>query len=151
MIEGWWRFADKDLRPAHPLISQSKWTRLLERVGFEQAATFPDENEEGLLRQCVITARAPRTEQAPVTASQWLIFGDRSGIAQQLIELIAAKGESYVLISAGNIFERVDAKHCKINPANPDDFDRVITEVCGRKSNASATHPASLEPGHYAA
>ncbi len=53
MVEGWWRFADKDLRPAHPLISQSKWIRLLERVGFEQAAAFPDENEEGLLGQCV--------------------------------------------------------------------------------------------------
>ena len=136
MIEGWWRFADKDLRPAHPLISQSKWTRLLECTGFEQAATFPDENEESLLRQCVITARGPRTELAPVTASQWLIFGDRSGIAQQLIELIAAKGEPYVLISAGNVFERVDTEHCKINPANTDDFDCVITELCGQKSNA---------------
>ena len=136
MIEGWWRFADKDLRPSHPLISQSKWTRLLERVGFEQAATLPDENEESLLRQCVIIARGPRSEQAPVVASQWLIFGDRSGIAKQLIELIAAKGELHVLISTGNVFERIDAKHFKVNPANPDDFDRVFTEVCGRKSNA---------------
>jgi malonyl CoA-acyl carrier protein transacylase len=137
MVEGWWRFADKDLRPSHPLISQSKWIRLLERVGFEQAAAFPSENEEGLLRQCVIAARGPRTEPPPAAASQWLIFGDRSGIAKQLIELLEAKGGSYVLISAGSVMERRDAKHFKINPANPDDFDRLLMELCGGKPNAA--------------
>jgi acyl transferase domain-containing protein/trans-aconitate methyltransferase/acyl carrier protein len=131
-LEGWWRFADKDLRASHPLISQSKWVRLLERAGFEQAATCPDENEEGLLKQCVITARGPRTEQAP----EWLIFADRSGNAEQLTKLLEAKGGSYVLISAGSVMERVDSTRFKINPANPDDFDRLVMEVCARKPNA---------------
>jgi NADP-dependent 3-hydroxy acid dehydrogenase YdfG len=105
-------------------------------VGFEQVATFPDENEEGLFRQCVITARGPQTEQAPAVPSEWLIFGDSSGVAEQLIEFLATKGESYTLISAGHVFERVDSRHWKINPANPDDFERVLTELRERKSNA---------------
>ena len=136
MIEGWWKFTDKDLRPKHALISQSQWTRLLEQVGFERAASFPGENEEGLLRQCVIAARAPRTEQAPVAASEWLIFGDRDGIANRLTDLLTVRGEAYVLVSPGKAFERVDTGRFKINPADPDDFNRVLTEVRGRKSNA---------------
>ncbi len=53
-----------------------------------------------------------------------------------MIEFLAAKGESYVLISPGHAFKRVDSRHCEINPANPDDFERVLTEVCARESNA---------------
>ena len=83
MVEGWWKFADKDLRPAHPLISQRQWTRLLEREGFEEAAAFPDESEAGLPDQAVITARGPRLGPERAAASEWLIFGDESGIVSE--------------------------------------------------------------------
>ncbi len=86
MVEGWWKFADKDLRPAHPLISQRQWTRLLEREGFEEAAAFPDESEAGLSDQSVITARGPRLGPARAAASEWLIFAHQSGIAAKLVD-----------------------------------------------------------------
>ncbi len=35
LTEGWWRFTDTDLRPAHPLLDQAAWHKLLTRVGFE--------------------------------------------------------------------------------------------------------------------
>ena len=74
MLAGWWKFADKDLRSAHPLISQKQWSRLLADAEFEEAAIFPDEGEEGLRKQCVISVRGPRTEQTPSSTSEWLIF-----------------------------------------------------------------------------
>jgi microcystin synthetase protein McyG len=135
-LEGWWRFADKDLRPAHPLISPKEWTRLLAHVGFEEAAVFPDEGEQGLRKQCVIVARGPRAEVSCDVASEWLIFADKRGIADQLVELIAARGEPYILVSAGETFAPVDVKNFEINPANPDDFSRVIAAIGDGKSNA---------------
>ena len=82
MLEGWWRFADKELRPAHPLISQRQWTRLLEQEGFEEAATFPDESEAGSVRAVSSLRRAVRAlGPERDAASEWLIFADRSGIA----------------------------------------------------------------------
>ena len=32
-LDGWWRFADTDLRPSYPLLSIEKWKRLLEQLG----------------------------------------------------------------------------------------------------------------------
>ena len=137
MLPGWWKFADKDLRSAHPLISQKQWSRLLADAEFEEAAIFPDEGEEGLRKQCVISARGPRTEQTPSSTSEWLIFGDKHGIAGRLTEFLRARGESYLLVSAGQAFERLDAKHWEINPANPEDFDHVLTEVRRRGPGAA--------------
>ncbi len=136
MVEGWWKFADKDLRPAHPLISQRQWTRLLEREGFEEAAAFPDESEAGLPDQAVITARGPRLGPERAAASEWLIFADQSGIAAKLVELIGARGEPYILISAGKSFARIDDRRFTINPENPDDFNDMLAAAYGRKCKA---------------
>ena len=82
---------------------------LIGHVGFEEAAAFPDEDEEGLRKQCIIAARGPRAQQAASDAtSEWLIFGDGSGLADRLIELLAARGERVRFGFAGKTFERVD-------------------------------------------
>ncbi|MBS0540139.1 MAG: polyketide synthase dehydratase domain-containing protein, partial [Proteobacteria bacterium] len=39
LTEGWWRFADADLRPDHPLLSRAAWSKLLAEEGFETADT----------------------------------------------------------------------------------------------------------------
>jgi len=59
---GWWAFSDTDLRPDYALISPQAWLELLEKVGFERAAAFPDvAPEEGgiLAQQRVLLAREP--------------------------------------------------------------------------------------------
>ena len=40
LTEGWWRFDDRELRPAHPLLNGPSWVRLLESSGFLQAAAL---------------------------------------------------------------------------------------------------------------
>ena len=136
MIEGWWKFTDHDLRPAHALISQSEWLRLLKREGFELPAAFPDENEESLIKQSVILARAPRAEPAPRAPSEWLIFGDKGGLADRLIRRLAARGERCILVSSGADFRGTGAEQFEINPANPGDFERLLMETHAVRSNA---------------
>jgi len=41
LTEGWWRFADTDLRPSYPLLSPQQWLDLLQAVGFAAAASIP--------------------------------------------------------------------------------------------------------------
>jgi SAM-dependent methyltransferase len=41
LTDGWWRFADADLRPDYPLISADRWARLLADEGFGQVACLP--------------------------------------------------------------------------------------------------------------
>ena len=147
MVEGWWKFTDKNLRPKHTLISQSEWTGLLEQVGFEHSATFPHENEGVLVCQSVILARAPCAVPAAEAAFEWLIFADRSGLASRLEQLLSNRGERYILVSAGADFQCVDSQHFEINPANPDDFERVWMELRGRKPNSKyrVVHVWSLD------
>jgi acyl transferase domain-containing protein/acyl carrier protein len=35
LTEGWWKFADSDLRPDHPLLSMDRWRSLLANEGFD--------------------------------------------------------------------------------------------------------------------
>ncbi len=59
LTPGWWRFADSDLRAAHPLLSAGKWRDLLlERFG--DAATI---DSPGGGAQVLAIAQAPRAER----------------------------------------------------------------------------------------
>jgi SAM-dependent methyltransferase len=116
LTDGWWKFADKALRPSYPLLLQEQWLKLLEEIGFTEAVAFPEGKErEGLLsRQAVILARAPalqpdeggrafssfRAEQA----GTWLIFSDNRGYGQRLAEQFSAHGDTCLLVSQGKSY-----------------------------------------------
>ena len=59
LTSGWWRFADEDLRPSHPLLSESRWLQLLGEAGFVGAAAWKDPGDESLFAQAVLVARMP--------------------------------------------------------------------------------------------
>ena len=42
LMEGWWKFSDRDLRPDHPLFSRQQWRALPEAEGFSDATALPD-------------------------------------------------------------------------------------------------------------
>ena len=67
---GWWRFKDRDLRPAYPLISRQTWLDLLSQSGFT-AGAYPDHAQGVLAQQCVITAIA---QKDPVTSSRRILI-----------------------------------------------------------------------------
>ncbi|HEY7615641.1 MAG TPA: polyketide synthase dehydratase domain-containing protein, partial [Terriglobales bacterium] len=115
LTEGWWRFSDKDLRPSYPLLARAKWLRLLAEVGFTGAVTIPDESASGALAdQLLIVAQAPLPDTSAVSTAEaaaegsWLIFADRGGVGQQLAQLLAARGDSPILVSAGASYAALD-------------------------------------------
>ncbi len=60
---------------------------------------------------------------------KWLIFTDQGGVGQALAELLQARGESCVMISTGVAYEILEEGHWRINPAIPDDFQRLFQEM----------------------
>ncbi len=126
MTEGWWKFADHDLRPAHPLLSPTQWVNLLPQLGFEQTVALPPENEESLFKQALIMARSPQTVPA---RSTWLIFADREGLGVSLDELVSARGDLAILVTPGEHFAENEAAHFTINPGRGEDYRRLLAET----------------------
>jgi acyl transferase domain-containing protein/NADPH:quinone reductase-like Zn-dependent oxidoreductase/acyl carrier protein/SAM-dependent methyltransferase len=59
VLPGWWNFADFDLRPSYPLLTQSQWRDVLREEGFSTAFLIPAPEREGLAsEQAVIVARS---------------------------------------------------------------------------------------------
>ena len=79
LTEGWWRFADADIRPDHPLLTLDRWRTLLGQCGFE---TADDGGSE------IILARR-RPEPAAASRERWFLDGD----VPALPALLAAAGQ----------------------------------------------------------
>jgi microcystin synthetase protein McyG len=96
LLDGWWRFADTDLRPDHPLISRTDWKNILQTKGFLSPTVLPDSPNRNETNQILVIAQAKDyiTQQADVFSDiakiehkqtkHWLIFADRTGVASVL-------------------------------------------------------------------
>lgn len=74
LTDGWWKFADHELRAAHPLLGRSQWTEALRAGGFEdvQALGFPVEAGATFAQQTVFVARVGAAE----ASAPWLVVAD---------------------------------------------------------------------------
>lgn len=130
LTAGWWKFTDKTLRPAHPLLSQAQWQKLLTEEGLCEAAALPASGagETALFPQAVILARAPRTEMDR-PAGAWLLLADSSGVGRGLSDLLRERGENCILVSPAEEYELIDETHRQLNPAEPDQFRRLLADA----------------------
>ena len=101
MTQGWWRFADPELRAGRPLLSERGWIELVSASGFEEAVEVPSAASDGEALQSVLIARVAGTARAADgTRRAWLVLPDRSGVAEALVRLLEDRGAE-VLVAAG--------------------------------------------------
>ncbi|PYQ40336.1 MAG: hypothetical protein DMF77_18635 [Acidobacteria bacterium] len=139
LTDGWWRFADEDLRPSHPLLSSRQWRDLLSASGFEAPVTLPQEPEDGdsLSAQALLLARAPRVEVHPkpvaraarAISGDWLILADRDGVGARLAERVRKEGGNCVVVRAGEACSVDGDGVWRVNPGRPEDFHRLLAEA----------------------
>ena len=138
LTEGWWKFADMDLRPSYPLLSRRRWLDLVQELGFTKCAAIPA--EEDSIGDAVIVARGPQVAQdaedrrraaLPATESlgPWVIFADHGGVGRQLAALLQERGERCLLVSVGVTYEVGEAGQFRINPARRADFEQLFQAV----------------------
>jgi myxalamid-type polyketide synthase MxaB len=72
--------------------------------------------------------QAPEPVQ-PDLPGNWLIFADRGGVGAALAALLEARGERCVIVFPGEAFEIPEEGHWRINPAQPEDFQRLLRET----------------------
>jgi acyl transferase domain-containing protein/acyl carrier protein len=59
----------------------------------------------------------------------WLILADDDGIGQQITEQLQAQGEICTLVLSSNQYEQLTETEFKVNPASPEDFQRLFTAI----------------------
>jgi len=157
LTDGWWRFADTNLRPNHPLMTGPTWLRVLEQSGFDDAVSLPENPDSADADECspqiVVVAQAdsapqqsrgagipachldlPKTENtAPHpdnrNADSWLILADRGGLGERLAEQLRQLGEGVVVALHGDELQRLDADTFVLNPSSQEDFARLMREA----------------------
>jgi acyl transferase domain-containing protein/acyl carrier protein len=131
LTEGWWRFSDTELRPAHPLMPVETWAQALAETDFEESAAVTGSDAFGgaLYEQAVILARAPENSQSPAlsrSAEDWLIFADEGGAGDSLAEMLRDEGANCQLVYARDSFEQASDNRWYLDPAASGDFERIL-------------------------
>jgi acyl transferase domain-containing protein/NADPH:quinone reductase-like Zn-dependent oxidoreductase/SAM-dependent methyltransferase/aryl carrier-like protein len=135
LTEGWWRFADRDLRPSYPLLSLPKWRSLFQETGFG-ALSEASGRDEPSVKNAVILARGPVLAQADAEPeperrepASWVIFADREGKGDQLAELMRSRGGRAVVVRQSSAYRRIDRWQFEVSPARVEDLGRVFREM----------------------
>ncbi|NEO35010.1 MAG: alpha/beta fold hydrolase [Moorea sp. SIOASIH] len=62
------------------------------------------------------------------SSTTWLIFADKGGFGETLVQQLEAKPDRILLISPGSSYEQLEANHYQINPAQPQQFQRLLAQ-----------------------
>ncbi len=132
LTEGWWKFADHDIRPSHPLVGRRTWLSLLAEAGFGETAAVPGEStDHDSSPQAMLIAQAPgswTTDTASEPEAGWLVFADNGGVARSLAQRFGSFGHQCVSVVAGSAYEKRAPTEFTVDPACPGDFVRLLEE-----------------------
>jgi amino acid adenylation domain-containing protein len=138
LLDGWWRFADTDIRPHHPLLAREVWVQLLAEMSFQDVAVAADPPRDGGTMQSVFIARRAAPASLPADAAaprhaasrrRWLILADARGVADAVAARIHARGDTCVLARAGDEFARRAPDRFDIAPHEAAHVARLLAEL----------------------
>ncbi len=134
LMDGWWKFEDRELRPNHPLMPGSHWRELLERCGLQGTAIVADSVPAGEPAQSVILGHRLGEEilgasPALTETKHLLIFADQRGVGRRLAEIFAARGHGCSLVCAGAEYKRAGSNVFELRPDSAEDFARLREEL----------------------
>jgi acyl transferase domain-containing protein/acyl carrier protein/protein-L-isoaspartate O-methyltransferase len=137
LTDGWWRFRDHDLRPAHALLAPDRWLTALNEVGFAESATWPapPPARGALSFHMAVVARTPEVEasssgaDAAGGARPWVVLADAGGLGARVAESLTSRGVAVVTVRAANRFAAVGPAEFEIDPSVPDHFVELLRSV----------------------
>jgi acyl transferase domain-containing protein/NADPH:quinone reductase-like Zn-dependent oxidoreductase/SAM-dependent methyltransferase/acyl carrier protein len=135
LLKGWWLFNDEELR-AHPLLTGEKWAEVLGKAGFSEVACLSDPRIGGeplqstfLARGPTIAAKFPPAVQETPPSGKWLLFADRTGLADDLCRQLASRGQRVVMVARGEAFAPAGDLQFTVNPQQSADLRRLLQAV----------------------
>jgi NAD(P)-dependent dehydrogenase (short-subunit alcohol dehydrogenase family)/acyl carrier protein len=79
---------------------------------------------------------APKEATTPSPApGNWLIFADRTGVADALVQQLVAQGAQTILVFPGSSYQKLSPQRYQINPTQSSDFGRLLRDIGGTPRN----------------
>ena len=131
LTDGWWKFTDTDWRNSYPLLSENKWQEILIANGFEnlEVLSLEDATGESLSKQAVFLAQNPAPLPTPAEQKHWLIFSDRQGTGEALANRLQSQNHNCTVVFPGENYQQINSQTFEINPADPQQCDRLLTAL----------------------
>jgi 3-oxoacyl-(acyl-carrier-protein) synthase/NADPH:quinone reductase-like Zn-dependent oxidoreductase/SAM-dependent methyltransferase/NAD(P)-dependent dehydrogenase (short-subunit alcohol dehydrogenase family) len=104
LLDGWWSFADLQLRPDYPSLQSGEWSQLLEEAGFEQIVALPRSPDQQSIfgRQELIFANNP-------AHSKHILMVGEGELSQKITSELWKRGASIEPVHADNLTDRLMA------------------------------------------
>jgi acyl transferase domain-containing protein len=136
LTDGWWRFTDRELRPAYPLMGYAEWIRLLGETGFADAVALPEGGTGAVGDHALILARTLHTQSGVRTdlsraRGTWIVFTDDGGIGERLALALEDAGDRAVRVTRGPVFRRDAGDRYTIALGDAGAVERVLDEAKG--------------------
>ncbi len=129
LTDGWWAFADTDLRSDYATLSRERWLDVLAECGFEEPVALPEDTSHGgcVALQSVLVARARVAAPLSRVARNWLILADRGGVGSALADRLRSAGDHCTVVHA----RRSDgaAATAAIDPQSAGDYRRLLADA----------------------
>ncbi|MGC2491227.1 SDR family NAD(P)-dependent oxidoreductase [Candidatus Binatus sp.] len=117
--------------PTYPFERERFWIepdRKVESVGTSSTRSVKEVREIGYFSSIWKRADLIGKERGQ-KAGPWLIFEDLQGLGDQLVLVLKRSGEQYITVRPGRCFARVASDRFEIDPDDPDDYQRLLTEI----------------------
>ncbi|QIS12391.1 type I polyketide synthase [Nocardia arthritidis] len=130
---GWWKFADHELRPRYPLMPEAVWRDFLPTAGLEHVQIFSEMTTPRQSGNSVIVARTRAVDLEPhqprVEPGPWVVLADADGVGERYLALLGAAAAASVIVTRGEVFERIDARSFRVRPTSSADLKSVLEQV----------------------
>jgi acyl transferase domain-containing protein/acyl carrier protein len=168
LTDGWWKFADRDLRSDYPLLDRRGWLALLAELGLEEPQALPD-SATGLAHQQILIARnAVAGSEAGIqesglrrrsasrdlvsatnegAASGLLIFADQGGLANELAAQVREHGRQATVVFAGETDGQL-APDCFVLPPHDRAAMESVLRRCPDSSDVVYLWPLDAHESH---
>jgi acyl transferase domain-containing protein/acyl carrier protein/SAM-dependent methyltransferase/NAD(P)-dependent dehydrogenase (short-subunit alcohol dehydrogenase family) len=152
LTEGWWLFADTELRSKTALLGRDQWLRVLNDSGFATAEAIAGKISANnphpqtvLLAQTAETRSAPSLPQKKIPFSavgSWLIFSDSRRLADPIADWLESHGGECVVVPASDSLSSSDPSRRSIDLDDPGEYRRLLET---KKSWRGVLHAWSLD------
>jgi acyl transferase domain-containing protein/thioesterase domain-containing protein len=129
--------------PTYPFERERFWIEPDRKV-----ETTPTSSAEAVKEVREIGFFSPSWKRSDLTQKErgqavgpWLIFEDTQGLGTRIAQLLRRRGEHCIAVQSGRSFTRVASDRFEINPEEPTDYQRLVSEFTAQgKSPRTIVH-----------